>query len=148
MSTAKVFRNPGRTLAYAPPAPFATISDVRVEPLPTEGFGTHMVWTSIREGVIATFPWWDNVQTDERLESRDWWPVGSAAEPYVDADQDWTFQCWADDEWVYVVEGLDFTSWERRYRVPRHAFELAWREGVERIRSARQASGTGDIGQR
>jgi hypothetical protein len=132
----RVFKNPGRKSNYWSPEPYPTISDLRVEPQVTELFGVQMVWRSATHGVIATFPWWDNLEHNVRLDDPEWWPVGTAAEPFFDADQDWVFESWADEHFVYVVEGLDIASYERRYRVPRAAFLDAWRDGVRRIKAS------------
>ena len=131
-----MFSNPGRHSNYWSPEPFPTIADLRVEARRTDQFGIQMVWWSEAHGVIATFPWWDNLETDVRLDDPDWWPVGTEAKHYFDAEQDWVFESWADDRFVYVVEGLDIASYERRFMVPRDAFLEAWREGVRRIKSA------------
>jgi hypothetical protein len=131
-----LFRNPGRKNDYWSPEQVPTITDVRVDARPTDQFGIQMVWWSAGHGVIATFPWWDNLESDARLDDPDWWPVGTEGEHYFDADQDWVFESWADEKFVYIVEGLDIASYERRYKVPRDILLDAWREGVRRIRSA------------
>jgi hypothetical protein len=134
MAQEQTFRNPGRRLSYASEPPYPTIEDVEVDIDPKPPFGLHSVWRSARKGVIATFPSWDNIESDPRLKEADRLPVGTAAQHFVDADQDWFFEAWAQDGYVYVIEGLDLGQWERRHRMPMAAFESAWRRGVDRIR--------------
>jgi hypothetical protein len=131
-----IFRNPGRFLSYGQPEAVPTIDDLEVEAVMTEHAGVSMQWRSVGRGIVATFPAWVNLETNKRLADPDWWPVGTEAEPFTDAAQDWVFRCWADDDWVYVVEGYDIASWERRYRVPREAFRRAWRRGAALIRAS------------
>lgn len=132
----RFFSNPGRTSNYWSPEPFPTIADVEVEARPTETFGIQMVWRSAAHGVVATFPWWDNLESDVRFDDPDWWPVGTEADHFFDADQGWVFEAWADDRYVYVIEGHELGTWERRYKVPRDTFLVAWRAGVRQIKSA------------
>lgn len=130
----RFFSNPGRTSNYWSPEPFPTIADVEVEARPTETFGMQMVWRSAAHGVVATFPWWDNLESDVRFDDPDWWPVGTEADHFFDIEQGWVFEAWADDRYVYVVEGHEPGTWERRYKVPRDSFLVAWREGVRQIK--------------
>jgi hypothetical protein len=116
--------------------PFPTIEDLEIEPLLTEYFGVQMVWRSASLGVVTEFPWWDNLERNARLDDPTWWPVGTVSQPYVDAEQNWTFMCWEDDDFVYVLQGHDFASWERRFRVPTDTFRSAWRRGVRRIKAS------------
>ena len=132
----RLFSNAAQKSRYWSPEPWPTITDIRVDPLPTEHFGIQMVWRSATHGVIATFPWWDNLERNARLNAPDWWPVGTESDHYVDAEQDWVFESRADAQFVYVVEGLDIATYERRYRVRRDVFLAAWRDGVRRIKAS------------
>lgn len=134
----RYFRNPGVKGHDLSSDPFATIADIQVEPVLTEQFGVQMAWRSPSMGLLTVFYWWDNLEHDPRLDDPDWWPVGTASEPFFDADQDWVFECWADEEFVYVQEGFDIMSWERRFRVPRKVFLAAWQDGVRRIKESVQ----------
>ena len=125
----RAFNDRYPTTNYWPPERFTTITDLRVDPLFTESFGVQMVWRSAGNGVIMAFPWWDNLERNAKIADPTWWPVGTGAEHFFDADQEWAFECWADDAFVYVINGLDYgRSPQRRFRVPRDASVLP---GVE-----------------
>ena len=132
----RVFSNPGREDNYSTPEPFPTITDIRVEPVLTDLFGVQMRWWSAAHGVVTDFPRWDPLERDGRLDDPEWWPVGSASQPFFDAEQNWVFRCWEDEGFVYVPGGLRLVSWERRFRVPRDVFIAAWRDGVRRIKAS------------
>ena len=131
-----VFRNPGRQLAYAAPAPFGTLPDLRVDFEHVDALGPHMVWSSRAHGVVATFPWWDRPDLARFFADAHWSPVGTEKMPFIDAEQNWFFKSWRDEKFVYWVEGIDGASWERRLRVPVEVFDRAWREA--RVRAASQ----------
>jgi hypothetical protein len=136
-SDGRVFTNPGRELAYGTPPPFEEVPDLRVELRETEHFGIQMAWRSERHGLVATFPWWDHLEADRRFTDPTWEPVGTLDEPFVDAGQDWVFECWRDSGLVYWVEGLDIATWERRICVPGPIFDAAWSDGQRRLREQR-----------
>jgi hypothetical protein len=130
-----VFRNPGRHLAYAAAAPFETVTELQVDFEDRDGLGVQMVWLSSQRGVVATFPWWGPTELARVFEAPEWPPIGTEQESLLDADQDWFFRSWRQDDFVYWVEGFDGASWERRLRVPVAVFNRAW--GDARLQFAR-----------
>jgi len=118
-----------------PPAPYPTVRDFRVRAIGHPLFGVQMAWLSDALGPVTTFPWWDNLEADPRLAHPLWRPVGTKADPFVDSEQGWIVEIWADRSFVYVHQGnVDKARIHTWYRVPMDVFEAAWKAGLDEIK--------------
>ncbi len=141
--TAEVFTNDqpyrfpiGATNDWAeqPPEAFPTVTDLTIEPVVrADGLlGVQMRWVSAELGLVAVFPWWDDLQRGLARYVPTGVPFGTPEHPFIDIDQGWGFQAWHEDDHIYVV--LDAGSgWNTWYRVPLTTFMAAWEKGIERI---------------
>jgi hypothetical protein len=113
---------------------FRTITDFLIDPVETQAFGVQMRWLSATEGVLTTFPWWDHLERQgNHLDEAEWTRPWTVDDPYVDADQEWVFQAWVADGFVYVRSGPE-PGELTGYRVSCDAFERAvseFRAGLE-----------------
>jgi hypothetical protein len=119
------------------PTPYPTVSDFHVRAVGNPYFGVQMAWTSDELGPVTMFPWWDHLEADPRLDDPRWRPVGTKARPYVDSEQGWFVEIWADAGFVHVHQGdLDKGRVHTWYRVPLAVFEASWKVGVSEIKHA------------
>ena len=104
---------------------YPIIADFTVEPAPDVPamFGVQMRWVSPTHGILSVFPWWDHLEwSGNRLDELDWSRPWTQADPFIDADQNFSITMWVADDHVYVVSGLSSldAAW---YRVPVARFE-------------------------
>jgi hypothetical protein len=119
-----------------PAEAFPIITDLRIEPVvrPDGLFGVQMRWASAEFGVVAVFPWWDDLQRDLLKYVPSGVPFGTREDPFVDIAMDWGFEAWEDGDHIYVVHDTG-PGWNTWYRVPKARFLAAWTDGTERITS-------------
>lgn len=69
--------------------------------------GVHLYFNSQELGLIASFPWWDNVNKKlKEMETQDI-PVGTVDNPFNDLEQGWQILIFQKRDYVYVMQGED-----------------------------------------
>lgn len=109
---------------------FPLIDDFEVEIFNTKSFmGFHLRFISKRHGILASFPWWDNVD-DMMKRVKGFIPLGTIDKPFEDADESWQILIWEHKDFVYIMEGEEpaceeFQVW---FKIDKKVFFTEWDE--------------------
>jgi hypothetical protein len=117
--------------------------EVRLERFKVDGevkFGVNVYFFSFSRGYMASFPWWDCAERDLIKETFQI-PFGDFDQPFEDCEQGWEIIIFADDEFVYVLEGNfelpDAPIEERFYlwfKVDKSAYLGEWQKAIDLCR--------------
>jgi hypothetical protein len=98
---------------------FETVSDFAVRLIDDDGV-KFVELANEERGRLAWFPAWEHADRDLRHFTAADVPIGTFAEPYYDADEEWSISIFEHAGWVYVDENGS------RFRVPRDRYLQAW----------------------
>lgn len=112
---------------------FPLINDFTVRLIDTEIFGKQVDYFSPKEGVLTSFPWWDNVDMDIKNWTVKNIPLGTAETPFDDLEQGWQVLIFQDGIYVYILEGdepgcEEFSSW---YKVSLEKYTEEWQKVLD-----------------
>lgn len=112
---------------------FPLLEDFSIKVIDTKTLGKHIYYFSEKEGVLTSFPWWDNVEVDIKNWDIKNIPLGSLDAPFDDLDQGWQVLIFKDIEYVYILEGdepgcEEFKSW---YKVPLEKYINEWKRVLD-----------------
>ena len=117
---------------------FPLINDFTVQLRNAGEFGEHIDFTSKTWGLLARFPWWDNVEKDLPTWDATKIPLGTLNEPFDDCEQSWEIVIFETGGYVYVMEGDDpccteFPVW---FRVEHERYVAEWLSVIRKFNPA------------
>jgi hypothetical protein len=105
---------------------FEAVSDFSVRLIEIDEV-KYLELASESRGRLAWFPAWEHADRDLRHFTPADVPIGTFAEPYYDAADDWSISIFEHGGWVYVEENGS------RFRVPRDRYLQAWAALIDRF---------------
>ncbi len=89
----------------------------------------HIYFSSAKNGILATFPWWNHVDRRLREMDMDHIPLGKISKPFSDCEQSWQILIWEKRDYVYFMQGNDpccteFPVW---FKVRENDYKNEWK---------------------
>ncbi len=107
---------------------FPLVEDIRLVVKNTDILGERLYYQSDEHGIIATFPWWDNIREYIKKEKIQNPLYGSLEIPFEDIEQSWNVIIFLKGDFVYFLEGNDeeYKEYYLYYKVPKDKYDKEW----------------------
>lgn len=115
--------------------PFA--SGFKIKLKESEHFGVQLYFSDKNNNQLASFPWWDDVDTTIKEMTIDSIPLGTLNNPYSDLEQSWQILIFKKESEVYILESNEPNGKEFYFycKVPLDEYKQEWKRIIKKCKT-------------